>query len=790
MSEETFVYTACPGWGDHECCTLKTIVKDGKIIRTEPVTYTGAEKEEGYICSKGAVSCRNPYNPDRLTVPLKRVGERGEGKWQEISWGQALDEIAAKLNEIKEKYGPQAVVGWNLQAAVPPNQGLNGMLAQRLTYYWGMTDPIMSIGLDNGCMLAEEYTHGDIVGLYNDPRVLHDTDYILVWGMNPIENQARLANHLVEARERGAKIVDIGLIFDATAGFADEFYGAKGGSDAAVALAMCKLIIDNEWHDVNYLVAHSDMPLLIRKDDGNFYKDSDNNYYVWSTKENRAVPAGKSPHAVTEGILLEGEFDVDGIACETVFSTLLRHLKSYSLEMASELSSISIEDIKHITKEYAQAESSYILSAMGLRYRNSGDMYRAFKLLAILTGQIGRPESGCWVGIIPSCYPVTLNDYAIMRPDGKENEKTKYIRTADFFEECEKTDNYKALIKFSGNPVHNYPNRPMWLDTVFPGMELIVDFDIWMTDTGEVADYVLPDCMSFERTDIIVPGPYGHVVLQEKAIEPPAGCRDSVFFISELAKRLGLGEFFDKTADEWLEFRLQTDYPFVADIKPPLTLERLKKEKMVRMAAPDAPFSPRGTLEVGTDSGRLQAYVPVFKEVGHALPVYEPPMETPTLVENKTYPYQFFSGRQRFFMQSAFVDDEIMIGLSGGKPAIRMNPVTATKEGLATGDRVEVYNQRGHLVAPLYVDEAVPPNFVHAWFGWRKRQFEEGSYSELVPPCGGREAVDDYANAWHDDAIKEYESVYCGSVSYVIGAWDTLWDCACAVRKAVDRKEA
>ena len=80
MKGEPFVYTCCPGWGDHEFCTLKTIVKDGKIVRTEKAVYTGAETNEGYICQKGVMSCRQPYNEKRLLYPLKRAGERGEGK--------------------------------------------------------------------------------------------------------------------------------------------------------------------------------------------------------------------------------------------------------------------------------------------------------------------------------------------------------------------------------------------------------------------------------------------------------------------------------------------------------------------------------------------------------------------------------------------------------------------------------------------------------------------------------------------------------------------------------------
>ena len=99
---ESFVYTACPGWGDHDYCALKTIVKDGKIVRMEKVDYTGPEADEGHICQKGCLVGRQPYDPKRLKKPLKRVGERGEGKWEEISWDQALDEIGEKLCQIRD----------------------------------------------------------------------------------------------------------------------------------------------------------------------------------------------------------------------------------------------------------------------------------------------------------------------------------------------------------------------------------------------------------------------------------------------------------------------------------------------------------------------------------------------------------------------------------------------------------------------------------------------------------------------------------------------------------------
>ena len=218
---ESFVYTCCPGWGDHEFCAIKTIVKDGKIVRTEKPSYTGAEANEGYICQKGIMSCRQPYNPKRLLHPLKRAGERGEGKWEEISWDQALDEIAAKLLQLRDDYGPESLAMWNVVASVPPSQGLAAVLSSRFMGLWGATDPIQGYGLDNGPFYAAFFDMGDFYKyMTTDPKNFDTSDYIIVWGANPIENQQRIAKHLVEARSNGAKIVDIGLLFDGTAGFA------------------------------------------------------------------------------------------------------------------------------------------------------------------------------------------------------------------------------------------------------------------------------------------------------------------------------------------------------------------------------------------------------------------------------------------------------------------------------------------------------------------------------------------------------------------------------------------
>ncbi len=801
MEGESFVYTCCPGWGDHEFCAIKTIVKDGKIVRTEKADYTGAEANEGYICQKGIMSCRQPYNEKRLLYPLKRAGERGEGKWERISWDQALDEIAAKLLELRDQYGPESFAVWDVVASVPPSQGLGALLSSRFIGLWGATDPIQGYGLDNGPFYAAYYDMGDFYRyMTTDPANFDTTDYLIVWGANPIENQQRLARHIVEAKSRGAKIVDIGLLYDATAGYADQFIPVKPGSDPALALYMANWIIAHDKHKPEFLMEHTVAPYLVRDDTGMFARDDAGNYLVWDEDANAAVPVAPGQKVLPcEHAALEGVYTAQGAPCKTAFTRLREHLAPYTAAYQESITGVPAHIAETLAAEYAAAPSAYIVGALGLRYQNQGESYRAFYLLGMLTGNLGRPGAGVTSEMLPAGFPLIFNDAAITMPLGREGYKGIWQRQCDFYDDIESGKSpVKAMLITAGNPVHNCPNRGRWVDRVIPKLELLVDVDIWMTDTGEQADYVLPDCMPFERYELVASAAYNHIVLQEPAIEPRGEAKDATYLYSELAKRVGLGEYFDKTAEEWIAVRLQSSWPMIAGIQPPLTYERLKKEKMVRAATPPMNWDPFMGMQFGTPSGRLEFYSERLVRVDAAIASYREPMEAPTPMSLKrgdsdAYPYQFFSGRQRFFMQSMFTDDPVMAKLSGGKPTSRINPIDAEREGIVDGDRVEIYNQRGHVTCTMRLDQAIPPGTLQVWFGWRHEAFEDGMYSELIVPLGGSETIDDRANVWWEDVLAQdgiQPGFGTGGIGGMAGAWDTIWDCACNLRKVADGKEA
>ena len=253
------------------------------------------------------------------------------------------------------------------------------------------------------------------------------------------------------------------------------------------------------------------------------------------------------------------------MACKTAFARLREHVATYTPEWQEGVTGVAPEVVRRLTDEYVAAPNAYIFGALGLRYQNQGESYRSFYLLGMLTGNLGRPGAGVTSEMLPAGFPIDLQRHAHHHaawPRGLQGEDAASKRVHQSGEKPGAVP-IKAFWVIAGNPVHNCPNRGLWIDEIFPQMELIVDVDIWMTDTGQYADYVLPDCMPFERYELVASAAYNHIVLQEPAIEPQGEARDPTFLYSELAKRVGLGEYFDKTAEEWIEVRIQSKWPMI-----------------------------------------------------------------------------------------------------------------------------------------------------------------------------------------------------------------------------------
>lgn len=412
------------GWANcRSACNWNLYVKDEVVVREEQAANYGAS-EAGVPdfnprgCQKGACYTDVMYGPSRLTVPMKRAGERGEGKWVRIGWNQAIREIAEKMVDIAQKYGTESLLldlgpHFDFGATTLARFRFVNLLGGTIADDWG------EIGdLNTGAALTFGLPH---VGGSSDEWFL--SDYLVVWMMNPSVTQIPDAHFLYEAKYKGAELVVIDPIHSATAIHADLWLPVRPGTDAALGLATARHIWASGNADLEYLKEQTDFPILVRLDSGRFLRESDlvkgsasDMLYLWDKKTGRAAKApgckGDRNSKIALGDLdpvLEGSFEVrlaDGktVKVAPVGSLIREHLEPWSFERAAEVSGLGVEAIRRFAEGFARAKRPMVLSSWGSnRFVHSDQMNRSKILCLALKGAIGRKGGGYhstgWVGL-------------------------------------------------------------------------------------------------------------------------------------------------------------------------------------------------------------------------------------------------------------------------------------------------------------------------------------------------------------------------------------------------------
>lgn len=261
---------------------------------------------------------------------------------------------------------------------------------------------------------------------------------------------------------------------------------------------------------------------------------------------------------------------------------------------------------------------------------------------------------------------------------------------------------------------------------IFAPMELVVVSDIFMTRTARYADIVLPDATIFERDDLVVNGDY--LQLLEKAIEPLHEARTALDVWSELAARVGLGEYFRYTPQDYMRMLLTSGHSSLDGI----IFERLEEEKIVRGNLPSPPEIPFAGGIFPTPSGRVEFYNESLVEFGEELPFHRETLESPRRSPLAgRYPLIFLSAKVRATMHSIMANVDWMQEVSE-EPMLHINPMDAEKRAVSDGDWVVAFNDRGRVKLKARLSEAVPPGTVNVPHGWWPERFAEGHYSDLL----------------------------------------------------------
>lgn len=397
-------------------CAWDLFVKDGMVWREEQrapyaASAPGLPDFNPRGCQKGACGSVAMYSPSRLRYPLRRVGARGEGRWERISWEEALDTIAVAMVDALERRGPDAVL-----CELGPNIGAGPNSAAPLRFFRLLgspsTDSMAQIGdLSVGATIT--LGNGHPCGSSDD---WWRSSYLVLWAFNPSATRIPDAHFLYEARYRGARLVAIAPDFNNSAIHADLWIHPRPGTDAALALAAAQVIIAEGLHDVAYVTEQTDLPLLVRADDGRFLRPadlgvegSDTSFFVWDSLRGAPAPApGTGGSASLELRGLQPAIDVDAeiegargpVRVRTVFSLLRRQLdEQYTPEQAAATTGVAAEVIRRFARELARAPAALILSQWGqCKFLHADLAQRAQILLASLTGNLGRAGGGWRAG--------------------------------------------------------------------------------------------------------------------------------------------------------------------------------------------------------------------------------------------------------------------------------------------------------------------------------------------------------------------------------------------------------
>ena len=715
------IRTVCPAHCGIDACGITAHVQGDRVVKVEPAEFPNPKQRR--ICLRGLSSLDITYHPDRLQYPLKRAGKRGEGKFERISWDEALDFIADKFKKIATKHGWPAIA-WVLGG---PGAGttkfgaylrLASLTQSTRVSAWGYGDAGLPCG--SRVIFGSQFPFGFLYSqLWSGSP---DADMIVVWGANPGESQPlNLMRPIMDSKERGARLVVIDPRYTVTASKADRYVGIKPGTDAALALGLMHVIFKKGLQDDAFILRHTVGPYLVRDDNGQYLRGRDiglpeeNEYILWDKRTDSPKPRS----AADIQPVLTGKFEVNGIACKPSLQLLRDLAQEYNPKHTAEITGVDAALITRLAERIGSSASVIFVTHMGLTRTFHGDIsFRALGSVAVLTGNVTATFKGGYL-------PAVLNwDPFLKAKPGEPSYKRLGILPL-----------YNAVIK--GSP---YPVKAVWFsfinflnqcadsrkiaEEMFPQLDLIVNTELFMTPTARYADILLPVCSYLEFSDLI-PQPYPYVQLQQKVIEPLCESKSDVDIAAGLAERLGFGEYFQGGEDGFIDLILDSGNDSIKGI----TREKLKEGAMSLMLVPE--MDQELDVSFSTPSGKIELYCESLYDDGQALPIFAEPLETPVRPENRKYPLAFIQGHSRFRTHSMFANVESLLEMDP-QPVVEINPRDAAERNIANEERVAVFNDRARTILKAKLTEGVRPGVINITQGWWIDQFQKGSVNHLT----------------------------------------------------------
>lgn len=729
--DEKTVWTSC----NVNCgsrCLLRAHVTDGVVTRIE--TDNGGDETYGLheirACLRGRSMRRRMYAPDRLKYPMKRVGKRGEGKFERISWDQALDEISERLKKVLDQYGNEAVYvnyGTGNLGSVMSNGSSAASHLYRLMNSLGGYLRLYGSYSTSQIRRAMPFMYGH--RLKNNPiSDIANSKLAVFFGNNPAATRMSgggIVYDLLEAKKKGGTriIVIDPRHSDTAAAVADEWIPIRPGTDAALVSALAYVMITEDLVDQDFLdrctMGYDEDSLPEGIPSGNSYKS-----YILGLGEDKTP---KTP------------------------------------DWAAKLTGIPAERITQLGRELGTAKPAYICQGWANQRQANGEQNcRAITMLAMLTGNMGlqggstgvrEGSKSLSVATLPNLdNPVKKAISVFMWTDAiKRGAEMTALR--DGVQGADKLDvPIKFMWNFAGNAIinqHSDSNETTRILQDESLLETLVVIDNFLTPSARYADYLLPGAFNLEEDDMVKQGYSAnlqYVIFAQKAAEPFFESRSVYDISAAIATRLGAGDIFTegRTRGEWLQKLYADTRKKIPEL--PETLEEAFEMGVYKRRTGDEPAVPYKKFRedpvanpLPTPSGKVEIFSPGLWEIAHtwelpegdritAVPEYVPCWEGVTDPKRDEYPLQLIGHHYKQRTHSTYGNVDWLKQVAPQE--LWMNPLDAEKRGIKHGDEVKVYNDRGTVIIPAKVTLRIMPGVLSlpqgAWFTPDKNGVDRG----------------------------------------------------------------
>jgi anaerobic selenocysteine-containing dehydrogenase len=650
----TVVKGACP----HDCpdtCAMLVTVEDGKAVRVagdpeHPFT-------NGFLCTKVNRYVERTYHDERVLHPLRRVGPKGRGQFERISWDEALNEITERLSEIaRSPEGPQAILPYSYAGTMGMLQGSS--MDRRFFHALGASKLDRTICSMAGTV-GMRMTVGANIGA--DVEGIPQSDLVLLWGTNTLTSNPHMWPFVLRARENGARIIAIDPIKTRTAAQCDEWLGIRPGTDAALALGMMHVIFEQGLEDRDFLAR-----------------------YTLGEEAMRA------------------------------------RAKEYTPARVATITGLSEDVVVSLGERLGRAKAAFIRVNYGLqRHAGGGMAVRTIACLPAVTGHWRVPGGGVNLSTSANfAFDKQTLERPDLSPPVRTINMIRLGEALTMRDAGVGGPPVRALVVYNSNPAAVAPDRNAVLRGMGRTDLFTVVLEHFQTDTADWADIVLPATTQLEHWDVHLSYGHHYVTLNRPSIEPIGEAKPNTEIFRLIAARMGMTDPMFRDDDETL---IRQSLQTTSEKFRGVTFEGLSERGWMRLNVPTpyAPFAngefltPSGKCEFYSERLKEMGLDPV--------PTYIPPYESPERDASlmARFPLTLISSPAHQFLNTTFVNIGAL-RRAAREPECLLHPADAERRGIGAGMRVAIHNDRGAFTAVARIEQTIREGVVWApsiWWG-------------------------------------------------------------------------